>query len=434
MISSDEIAARRSVPAAGWTRNQKLMLHGFAFAVAFMLLISRRPDVILNAQFWAEDGKYWYADAYHFGWRCLAMPLDGYLNTLSRLAGLFSLLFPFALAPLVMNLLTLAVEVLPVNLLLSDRFSRIPLRTRLIAGLFYIALPNSYETNGILTNLQWRLALIGCMLLLSGPSDARIWRICDTTVLVATTLAGPLGILLNPIAAGLRWVRKDGGHDRHIAALIPGSLLQATFILLSNSRPSPPNGATFPRLIGIVGGQIFASMALGMKTVLIWYLSGDHHSLFRMELAATILGAGIVAYALVYGPREIRFSLLFAGLVLAVALWNPLVIPGSPLPQWEILQFPGLGNRYYFYPMLAVLACLVWMLRSNSPGKQVAHAAAFAALTLMLFGVYKDWSYPRFKDFHFKEFSAEFQKAPAGTKVVIPLNPTGWSMELVKRD
>ena len=38
---------------------------------AFLMIFSRRPDAILHAQFFAEDGKAWYADAYQFGARCL---------------------------------------------------------------------------------------------------------------------------------------------------------------------------------------------------------------------------------------------------------------------------------------------------------------------------------------------------------------------------
>src|ERR1700756_5268824 len=59
----------------------------------FGIIFSRRPDAILNSQFWAEDGPRWYADAYQFGWRCLLIPdeLGGYFHSASRLAGLTSL-------------------------------------------------------------------------------------------------------------------------------------------------------------------------------------------------------------------------------------------------------------------------------------------------------------------------------------------------------
>jgi hypothetical protein len=36
-----------------------LRLQVCIFMTAFAILISRRPDALFNAQFWAEDGKYW---------------------------------------------------------------------------------------------------------------------------------------------------------------------------------------------------------------------------------------------------------------------------------------------------------------------------------------------------------------------------------------
>lgn len=412
---------------------RKIAFHAAVFLAAFLILFSRRPDAILNAQFWAEDGKYWYADAYHFGWRCLLMPLGGYLNTPSRLVGLFTLLFPFARAPLVMSICAILIEIVPVNFFLSSRFQGIPLRMRLAGALLYLALPNSYETHGILTNEQWRLALLACLVLLARPDDRNAWRVFDAAVLVTLTLAGPLGILLIPIAASLRWLRKGAGYDLHLVALIPGSVLQLVYLLLSGSRPSAPNGATMSRLIGIIGGQIFASLSLGMKTMLIFYVTGNRQSFLLVEMVAAIAGLAVVVYSLCYAPLELRLCLLFAGMVFAVALWSPLVDPASRTPQWEILQLPGLGNRYYFFPMLSFLACLFWMLGKPKPGGKIARYVAVAFLAALPFGIYSDWNYPAFKDFHFQEFAAQFEQAAPGTRVIIPLNPTGWRMDIVKK-
>src|SRR5438876_1065373 len=61
--------------------------------LCIVLAISRRPDVIFHAQFWAEDGAVWYTDAYHKG---LIHPLlqtyAGYLGVVQRLFAGTSLL------------------------------------------------------------------------------------------------------------------------------------------------------------------------------------------------------------------------------------------------------------------------------------------------------------------------------------------------------
>lgn len=38
-----------------------------AFVVAFLILFLRRPEALLNAQFWAEDGVIWFSQAFNQG-------------------------------------------------------------------------------------------------------------------------------------------------------------------------------------------------------------------------------------------------------------------------------------------------------------------------------------------------------------------------------
>src|SRR5687767_7654590 len=76
--------------ADGWLRLA-------VFCVGCALLIARRPDAVLAAQFWAEDGRYWYAEAYALGplWAAVT-PHDGYFQTVSRSAAALALLVPLA--------------------------------------------------------------------------------------------------------------------------------------------------------------------------------------------------------------------------------------------------------------------------------------------------------------------------------------------------
>jgi|SRR5271165_6523884 len=54
-----------------------------AIFVTAALLFLRRPDALLHAQFWAEDGVVWFADSYNFGaLKALLRARDGYLQTI----------------------------------------------------------------------------------------------------------------------------------------------------------------------------------------------------------------------------------------------------------------------------------------------------------------------------------------------------------------
>ncbi|HEX8355443.1 MAG TPA: hypothetical protein VF611_21225, partial [Pyrinomonadaceae bacterium] len=138
-----------------------------------MLIIARRPDAIFNAQFWAEDGAVWYADAYNVGaFKSLFFPAAGYFQTASRLTASLTQLLPLSRAPLAFALVAVAVQALPANLLISSRFSRlIPrLSVRALLAFAYLALPNSAEIHANLTNTQWRLAVITLLVVLAEPS------------------------------------------------------------------------------------------------------------------------------------------------------------------------------------------------------------------------------------------------------------------------
>ncbi len=77
-------------------------IHFYIFKIAFTIIISRRPDALLNAQFWAEDGQIWYANAYNQGiLHSLFSPFNGYFQTTSRLTAALTQLFPLAWAPLI---------------------------------------------------------------------------------------------------------------------------------------------------------------------------------------------------------------------------------------------------------------------------------------------------------------------------------------------
>ncbi len=415
--------------ASGTTRFGKIALHVVIFLIAFLILFLRRPDAILNAQFYSEDGVYWYADAYHFGWHCLLMPLGGYLNSLSRLIGMLSLLFPFAQAPLVMNLCAIVVGILPIHIFLSSRFSSIPVNLRLLGSLLYLAVPNSFELHATTTNIQWHLALAGCLILLGSPKSGRVWQVFDFLLLALVILDGPLGILLIPVTLALRWFRKERRYDLALAALVPGALIQFLFLFVAAPRRPAPNGASLARFIHILGGQVFLSSLLGVRTLIQLFHT---RALFIIDVAAMIIGLAILGYALRRGPMELKLFLLFSSVVFGLGLLHPLATTDGNHVQWEQLQVPGCGNRYYFFPMLAFLVSLIWMVRTPPHSSNVPRYVALALLLFLPIGIIRDWQYRPFDDLHFHEIAADFQRAPSGAQFVIPLNP-GVTMQLTKR-
>lgn len=125
------------------------------FLAAAFLVFSRVPHCFLHAQFSAEDGHVWFADAYNLGWKALFRSQDGYYQTLPRVAAALALLFPISAAPLVLNLIGTVCQVLPVNVLLSSRCRTWgPLHVRAVLAFLYLALPNSSQLQVTVTEAQ----------------------------------------------------------------------------------------------------------------------------------------------------------------------------------------------------------------------------------------------------------------------------------------
>src|SRR3954470_1078281 len=409
------------------------VFHLLIVVTGFLIIFSRRPDAILNAQFWAEDGQRWYADAYQFGIRCLLIPdeLGGYFHSVSRLSALMATIFPFVNAPLVMNLIAIAIQLLPASIFLSSRFSNIALWKRLIAAFVYFALPNTYEVNANTTTIQWHLGLLACMVLLAPSTRNWKWHVFDGIVLVLISLDSPVGVVLLPIAAAVWWMRRNRGSAISLAALLPGAMIQALTVLFSHARPAAPNGANWHRLIRILGGQIFMSPLLGNMTLL--HMTWRHfpNYVFARESIAFVIGLAVLFYALRHAPTEVKLFILSGFAVLSLSLAHP--IPGlAHEPQWELLAFPGHGNGYYFLPSISFLVALAWIASCAS---KIPRRVAGVLLLMLPLGIVRDWRYPDFADLHFKEYALRFEALAPGAKIEIPLNPVNaahWTMELTK--
>jgi hypothetical protein len=404
--------------------------------LAAVLTVSRRPDSIFHAQFWAEDGLRWYANAYNWGWlQATLTSAGGYFQTLSRLTAALSLLVDLRYAPLVYNVVALVVQVLPAAFLATPRFSRaIPdFRIRLLLAFLYVGLPNSFELHVNITNAMTHLGLLAALVILAEPSKRAGWRVFDVSVLVLSGLSGPFAIALTPMAF-LRWITNRADRWRLVAFLVvlTCAAIQALSVLAAgpSARPHGPLGATVHGFMAIVAGNVFAGAVIGLfhYTQLFAQAWWDPYS---PALRATFLiGMAVFAYAAVRGTAELRLFILFAWIMLIGALLTPvLTLTGD---QWPLLAHPGAGDRYYEIPMLAFVASGVWiMTRSGIAILRVA--AGVLVATTIIVGIPGDWSYPPYVDLHPERYAAVLNRAAPGTRVVIPINPPGWTIELTRK-
>ncbi len=408
-----------------------LCLAGFA-----LLLFSREPGHLLAPQLWAEDGVLWVAHGYDYGLVTLLQPRAGYLQTLSQLGGLVGIGLPFTAIPLFFALVAFVVQMAPAALLLSRRgaglIASLPARLLLVA--YYIGQPNSAEVYVNLTNAMWHLALLAFMLVVLPKPKTRFGLGLDIALLFLAGLSGPLALFIAPLAwwQARRGRGEAGGRERtaYAAVLSLCALAQGLLILASlGTERHGQLGVTLDRLFHIFADQIVLGGTIGGANVDLllmqhWWL----HTLPPALCCLAAVGLGIVAF--IKGPDAYRQLVVLSALIMASALQSPMI--SEVMPQWDPMQRPGIGDRYYIIPMLAWFATLL-VLAARPWAWGVGMWVGRALLCLCLVGIVADWQYLPYVPTGYYAAARTFDQAAPGTVVVFPINPVPWKFTLTKR-
>lgn len=347
--------------------NQKLAAtartHGpmlLLFVACVAVVVLRRPDAVFNPQFWAEDGKIWFANAHDLGaWRSLFMAQNGYLQTVSRLVAAVATVLPMQWAPLAFNLAAIAVQVLPVMLLNSTRGRALvpSLGARVVLSVLYIAQPYTTEVHANLTNAQWHLAVSAALVCCFDRWKSGRQAAFDVGLLILSCLSGPFCILLLPCVAWLAYRRRDRRTAWLLALLVAGACMQLALAVpqMGVSRAVAPLGATWQGFLRIAGGQVVLAGLFG-DAWLHAYLLPAWRGGAVLPLIATAVGAGVLVRAVRSGGDAAISFMAFALLVFIAALLSPQL---STTAQWVTWEVPHAGERHSFLPILGFHAALL---------------------------------------------------------------------------
>jgi hypothetical protein len=376
--------------------------HIVVLLAAITAVILRRPDAILNAQFFVEDGRIWYADAFNHGWLAVLFePYAGYQNVVPRLVGGLALLVPLSAAPLLMSLFALVIQVSPVSLLLSSRLAGMgTIRFRGALAIIYLALPNCWESHVSLAFVQWYLAVLACLLIVASVPVTRAGRILDALFYLLCGLTGPFSILLTPIAAWVSWKRRERWRWIPLCIFAATGAIQVVTLLCVGRSGQLPLGATLELFARILSGQIYLGTLLGVNM-----LSMDMPPGWLLFVFAS--GALLVGTCLFKAGLEIRAFLTFGGMVFAASLMSPAIAPGTPGTAWHLLATTP-GCHYWLLPTLAFAWAVGWYGLAPKRG-QLRQIIGVGLLLLMVTGVVRDFRHPTRPDLRFKDYVARFQ-------------------------
>jgi len=397
-------------------------------AACAILVVSRRPAALFHAQFWAEGGKVWYAQAYNTGpLVTLFHTYAGTFSLLTRIAGSLSLLVPLMFVPLFLNIFALLCQLLPLVMINSSRLKHLmPYRFLAIAvSLLYVGIPNSDEVFIDLANIQWHLAIVAFLVLIAGNGQSKKWQVFDIGVLLATGLTGPLGLVLLPVAAIIWWSKRTADNMYKLLALIITAIPQlfSLFVINAGSRVNAQPYASGLKFLKMLTGQIITGGVLGEKHVGMFY----NHPLTMIIILIILIY--VIAYVAIKGPAWLKLANLYAGLIIALMLVS--LKPYKGFDVWNALTYPGGGQRYWYIPIFVWLVTLFWLaLRGN---KALKLLGVIGMLLFLSVGMPQNWKLDSYSDFHFSAYVKEFNSLKPGQSLKIPINPEGWHMLLHKK-
>lgn len=413
----------------------------FAFfattALCSIVLLMRRPDLLTNPQFWAEDGKIWIEQAYNIGpLRSLILPQNGYYQTISRLAALASLATPFYFGPLLFNMIAVLLRSFLIAFILSPRLGRYPLPGRILLSIFILLMPHISEVHANITNTHWYLSIWLFMILVSEPSEGKYWHIHDYLVLVVAGLSGPFIVLLAPVMV-LRMLdgrifdqpmtlirRFARGITPFSATFFIVALAQVLAILRTGSdgRSHAPLGANFMLLCDIVSTRIFAGFLLPSSLL---------NSMWEMHLLNIVVALACfttLMWVVVKGEWREKSFVIFAALVLGSSLSRPMLSLDSA--QWPLMK--DSGERYLLIPHIFWMAIILTIINKFAgPVKKNLFYLLFGLV--LLSGIY-NFRLPPLPDSHWIKEAYKYEQARPGETVELQINPPGWTMLIKKPD
>lgn len=396
--------------------------------IAALVLLIRKTDAFVNPQFWAEDGSVFFIQQYLHGARALLIPYAGYLHLVPRVVALSAAaLVPYAAAPLFYNLSSLVLTLAAVGSVFSPRFKS---DFKPLIALAVVLVPqHANEIFLTITNVQWVLTLVLVLVLLKEAPDRRfgnvpLQAIADLAVVVICGLTGPFIVVLLPFFAW-RWIKSRRASDLSLlAAATVVSALQLYFIL-STSVPSGSFevGSLLRGFAAVIALKVFVGQFFG--SIVAQAITSLHPSVATF----TLLGIALVLYVITVAWILLSSSFKNTLINVCVGIHIAMLAAAFFKARDSILGLIAVanGNRYFYVPYVMMAWCLIALAASQ---ERRTRAIATTALVLMLGASITSG----FHSNDFTDYTWGVYSQTIGTRsVAIPINPSGWKIEIPAR-
>jgi hypothetical protein len=376
--------------------------------LAVALLMTRRLDQVLVAQFFADDAVF-FSDAVTEGWHSIFQSYGNYSNIIPRVLAMLTAPLPWEWMPLAYSLAAFAITAWVVTRIVT---ARIPRWAAVAGGFAVIALPTNGWLAGCICGLHFILGALLAVNLLEPAPERRGETVRRSLEVGLIALSGPEVLLLAPVALWRAWQwRKMPRGLAVLSVFFFGALVECGVLLMH------------PRMMlaaPIRQGNNHYIMSTGTITDLI--PTGSVLGRYAGYLFGTWAGApdNLVAGRLVAASVGIALVLLFAGkrqsyrwqaaalLAVAVALLSAgrSTSLGWPSPF-------GWDSRLVYCPFVFILWSLGWLAAGTVAWRRWAAVALFVAAVV---SAATHWFGDIPPDYHWKE---QVREVRAGRRDVL---------------
>lgn len=410
---------------------EKTLLSLLIFSGVFFLTVARRPDIIFQAQPWAEDGTVWLSDAYNNGiFSSLLHPQNGYYQTVSRVAYGIGLFFGVSKAAIVANMMAVSIRCFFVMFVLSKRFSFVDIKYRVAAALYFIVMPNVSEGFANITNIHWYLSIYLMAIIIANKPEGKKWRLHDLLVLFVSSLSGPF-IIFIAVSMLVKKIFVYKSFSRIFKSITvfdvcAGFLFVIQFLsILMNSagdRSSAPLGANFDTLCDIIVYRVIGGTFVPSEYIHFLSLGGMFNEFIFVAVSLLII--------FTFFMRGWRFKVVsvFVLLMIGFALAKPMMSMDSP--QWPIFLMPNTGERYFIVTNFSFFCMILFFI--NEIDKKT-YIVLMTLLILIMPPLLKGFNIPPVEQVGFKEDLLMFNNSDQGSLTKIRIAPQGWYMVLKKK-
>ena len=399
------------------------------FAVSVLVMFQRRPYVLAYANFWAEDGRIFFPQMYHDGIKSLLYPYAGYLHLVPRLVMLLTLPFGVINAPFISNLMSLVLRALPMLFLFSERFSFMGIACRFFLWVYCLIMPNALETIGNITNIQWSLSIWLLMVMIADPPKTLAQKFHDWLVLIFAGLSGPFIIFIVPVI-----IVREASKGKSIAFRIFAVLMAAIQLYTVLNTAQEVHSISLPNTVS----DVWEFSIWLMRVFCTRVVYGAFLPIPRV--AAYVLNKSVILSVVVFiaciltivsgftkGTWRFRVCSLFGAAVFLASLCK----------EWLLLLVIGGGSRYFVLCEILVFSFVIFFVRNLwlSNNEQVMKKCCIYISALLFIMALLSFSlFHPLKHLEYRQSIREmFYPAKSGSSVVIPINPDGWYMTLIKK-